>query len=40
MIVDDTHFNLVVAVAAERSYDLIFMDQRMPEIDGTEALLH
>ena len=60
LIVDDTHFNLVVAMgllkkteikidtasggadainmAGERSYDLILMDQRMPEIDGTEAL--
>ena len=60
LIVDDTHFNLVVAMgllkkteikidtasggadavalAGERSYDLILMDQRMPGIDGTEAL--
>lgn len=60
LIVDDTHFNLVVAMGLlkkteikidtasggadavnlvrERSYDLILMDQRMPEIDGTEAL--
>ncbi len=60
LIVDDTHFNLVVAMgllkkteikidtasnggdaitfAGERSYDLILMDQRMPSIDGTEAL--
>ncbi|MBQ7221146.1 MAG: response regulator [Synergistaceae bacterium] len=60
LIVDDTHFNLVVAMgllkkteikidtasggeeavalAGERSYDLILMDQRMPDVDGTEAL--
>lgn len=60
LIVDDTHFNLVVAMgllkkteiqidtasngadaitlSGERSYDLILMDQRMPGIDGTEAL--
>ncbi|MDY6399184.1 MAG: ATP-binding protein [Synergistales bacterium] len=60
LIVDDTNFNLVVAVgllkkteikidtslsgadavalAKECSYDLILMDQRMPEMDGTEAL--
>ena len=60
LIVDDTHFNLVVAMGLlkkteikidtasggeqaislvrEHSYDLILMDQRMPEIDGTEAL--
>lgn len=60
LIVDDTHFNLVVAMgllkkteikidtasggeeavklAGERSYDLILMDQRMPGVDGTEAL--
>ena len=60
LIVDDTKFNLVVAIgllkntkihidtassgaeavalASERPYDLIFMDQRMPGIDGTEAL--
>ena len=60
LIVDDTHFNLVVAMgllkkteikidtasggadavalAGKRSYDLILMDQRMPEIDGTAAL--
>ena len=60
LIVDDTHFNLVVAMgllkkteikidtasggeeavtlAHEHSYDLILMDQRMPGVDGTEAL--
>ena len=60
LIVDDTHFNLVVAMgllkktevkidtasggadavalAREHSYDLILMDQRMPGMDGTEAL--
>ena len=27
-----------VALAAEKAYDVIFMDQRMPGMDGTEAL--
>ena len=27
-----------VAMAAKKAYDVIFMDQRMPEVDGTEAL--
>ena len=29
-----------IRMARENTYDLILMDQRMPQMDGTEALMH